>query len=222
MIIKAIQAKEIIFQFPPFSIIGPKSLSLMDALFPSLSTIHRVGISLFFVTLLVLFGRATFYLPDNPVPITFQTTGVLLMGGVLGFRWGIFAILVYYILGMVGVPVFKDGANGWLYVTNSATAGYLLGFILAVPLVGFLSQHGWERGRILWPMLLGNISIYIPALIWLNYMDLGWPAEGELFFSGMYVFIPGDLVKLMIASMIVGVGWTLVDHRSKNHKSSKN
>ena len=52
-------------------------------------------------------------------------------------------------------------------------------------------------------------------------MDLGWPAEGELFSSGMYVFIPGDLVKLMIASMIVGVGWTLVDYRNKNQKRSK-
>ena len=66
-----------------------------------------------------------------------------------------------------------------------------------------------------------NIAIYIPALIWLKYMYLWWPAEGELFSSGMYVFIPGDLVKLMIASMIVGVGWTLVDHRNKNQKRSK-
>ena len=218
MINKAIQTKEIIFQFPPFSIIGSRSLSLMDALFPSLSTIQRLAISLSFVALLVLFGRATFYLPDNPVPISFQTAGVLLMGGVLGFRWGFFAILVYYLLGMAGVPVFKDGGNGWVYVSNSPTAGYLLGFILAVPLVGFLSQRGWERGRILWPMLLGNISIYIPALIWLHYMDFGWPAEGELFSSGMYVFIPGDLVKLMIASLVVGVGWSLVDRRHKKQK----
>ena len=187
----------------------------MDALFPSINTMQRVAISLFFVALLVSFGRATFYLPGNPVPISFQTTGVLLMGGVLGLRWGFFAILVYYFLGMAGVPVFKDGGNGWEYVSNTATAGYLIGFIAAVPLVGFLSQVGWNRGRALWPMLLGNLFIYVPALLWLHYKDLGWPAEGELFKGAMYPFIPGDLVKLMIASLVVGLGWDIADRRSK-------
>ena len=215
MISKAIQARTTIFQLPPFSIIGPQSSSLMDALLPSLNTLQRAGISILFVGLLVAFGRATFYLPDNPVPISFQTTGVLLMGGVLGLRWGTFAILAYYILGMIGIPVFKDGGNGWAYVSSGATAGYLIGFVLAAPLIGFLTQHGWDRGRVLWPMLLGNLAIYIPALIWLHFMDLGWPAEGKLFTDGMYVFIPGDLVKLMLASMIVGLGWSMVDHKNK-------
>ena len=215
MISKAIQARTTIFQFPPFSIIGPQSSSLMDALLPSLNTLQRAGISILFVGLLVAFGRATFYLPDNPVPISFQTTGVLLMGGVLGLRWGTFAILAYYILGMIGIPVFKDGGNGWAYVSSGATAGYLIGFVLAAPLIGFLTQHGWDRGRVLWPMLLGNLAIYIPALIWLHFMDLGWPAEGKLFADGMYVFRPGDLVKLMLASMIVGLGWSMVDHKNK-------
>ena len=215
MLQTALRSREAIVQYPPFSVIGARGPSLMDALFPSINTMQRVAISLFFVALLVSFGRATFYLPGNPVPISFQTTGVLLMGGVLGLRWGFFAILVYYFLGMAGVPVFKDGGNGWEYVSNTATAGYLIGFIAAVPLVGFLSQVGWNRGRALWPMLLGNLFIYVPALLWLHYKDLGWPAEGELFKGAMYPFIPGDLVKLMIASLVVGLGWDIADRRSK-------
>ena len=202
-----------IARLPPFSVIGRYSPSLMDSLFPSINTLQRLAISLFFVGLLVAFGRITFYLPDNPVPISFQTTGVLLMGGVLGLRWGLVAILVYYFLGMAGVPVFKDGGNGWHYVSGTVTAGYIIGFIAAVPVVGFLSQHGWDRGRVLWPMLLGGLVIYFPALLWLHFFDFGWPPEGELFKSGMYTFIPGDLVKLMLASLVVGAGWSWVDRR---------
>ena len=204
----------VIAQAPPLSVIGAANSSLMDALFPSINTLQRLAVSLFFVGLLVAFGRATFYLPDSPVPITFQTTGVLLMGGVLGLRWGLFAILLYYFLGMAGVPVFKDGGNGWQYVSGSVTAGYIIGFISAVPLVGYLSQRGWHRGRSLWPMLLGNLWIYVPGLLWLHYFDLGWPADGELFKSGMYPFMAGDIVKLLIASLVVGLGWGIADKRS--------
>ena len=193
------------------SLIGPSNSSLMDALFPTAGIVRKALISLLMICVLVALGRATFYLPDNPVPITFQTTGVLLMGGVLGLRWGLLAILVYYFLGMAGIPVFKDGGNGWHYVSSTVTAGYIFGFIAAVPLIGYLSQRGWHRSRILWPMLLGNMMIYVPALLWLQIFDFGWPAEGELFKSGMYTFLPGDLVKLVIASLVVGLGWNISD-----------
>ena len=215
MIERAMRPRGIITRFPSLSVIGQCNPPLMDALFPKVNAIQRAMISLFFVGLLVACGRASFYLPDNPVPITFQTTGVLLMGGVLGFRWGTLAILVYYFLGMAGIPVFKDGGNGWHYVSSTPTAGYIIGFIAAVPLVGFLSQRGWHHGRILWPMLLGNLLIYVPALLWLSYFDFEWPAEGQLFMSGMYPFLPGDIVKLIIASLVVGLGWSIADGHNK-------
>ena len=206
---------------PALALVGPRKPSLMDALFPSLGIVARMAISLLMVGVLVSFGRATFYLPDNPVPISFQTTGVLLIGGVLGFRWGLFSILVYYFMGMAGIPVFKDGGNGWAYVSGSATAGYIIGFIAAASLVGYLAERGWHRSRILWPMLLGNLIVYVPGLLWLHYMDfttrIGWPPEGELFKAGMYPFIPGDLVKLMIAAMVVGLGWAIADRRQARY-----
>jgi len=203
----------VLAQFPPLSLIGSRNPSLMEALFPSINTVQRVAVSLALVGMLVGFGRATFYLPDNPVPISFQTTGVLLIGGVLGLRWSLFAILTYYFLGMAGVPVFKDGGNGWHYISGTVTAGYIIGFVAAAPLVGFLTEHGWTRGRALWPMLLGSLVVYVPGLLWLHYLDLGWPPDGELFSKGMYPFIPGDLVKLMIASVTVGGLWAVADWR---------
>ena len=50
---------------------------------------------------------------------------------------------------------------------------------------------------------------------------LGWPAEGELFASGMYPFLPGDFVKLMIAALVVGAGWAIVDHRAKKREEER-
>ena len=85
----------------------------MDALFPSLTALQRALLALAAVVVLAVCGKLHFYLPDNPVPITFQTAGVLLMGGFLGLRWGLLAIVVYYLLGMVGAPMFASRELAW-------------------------------------------------------------------------------------------------------------
>ena len=194
-----------------------KSPSLMESLVPGISLAGKIAFTVVFIIALAQLAQGKFYLPDNPVPITFQTFGVLMMGGVLGWRWGALGAVGYYLVGMAGLPVFQSGNNGWDYVAHGATGGYLLGFILSTILVGYLSQHGWNRSRSLWPMLLGALLLYVPALIWLSVFDFGWPADGELFSSAMYPFIPGDLVKLMLASVVLGAAWRYVDHRNSSH-----
>jgi biotin transport system substrate-specific component len=194
-----------------------ESPSLMESCLLGINLPGKIAVTIAFIIGLSLLAQGKFYLPDNPVPITFQTFGVLMMGGVLGWRWGAVGAVGYYLVGMAGLPVFQSGNNGWDYIAHGATGGYLLGFILSTILIGFLLQHGWNRSRSLWPMLLGSLVLYIPALIWLSVFDFGWPADGELFSSAMYPFIPGDLVKLMLASVVVGAAWRYVDHRSGRH-----
>lgn len=201
----------VIAQARSWSLLGPYNQSLLEALLPSIKFTQKLLVSLALVGILVGLARVRFYLPDNPVPITFQTFGVLLMGGVLGWRWGFFAILVYYFLGMAGAPVFQGGGNGWFYVSATATGGYLIGFIAATWLVGYLAQHGWHRSRVLWPTLLASLVIYTPGLLWLGAKDIV-PWE-RVFSAGMYPFIPGDLVKLMLASLVIGLGWAIADRR---------
>ncbi len=197
----------------PWGLLGQRGLSLLEALLPGITPIQQAAVAAAFVVLVAGLAQARFFLPGNPVPITFQTFGVLLTGGVLGWRWGLASAITYYLVGMAGLPVFQGGSNGWEYVTGGVTGGYLLGFILSVGIIGFLSQRGWNRDLILWPMLLGSLLLYAPALIWLTVFDFGWPADGELFTSGMYAFIPGDIVKLLLASLAVGGGWRYVDTR---------
>ena len=197
--------------------------SLLDTLAPSLKLWQKVAIALLFIGLLTLLGKARFYLPDNPVPITLQTFGVLLTGGVLGWRWGLFAIAGWYLLGMAGLPLFQGGGNGWAYVSGGlanaetgahyVTGGYLIGFIIATWVAGVLSQRGWTHGRSLWPMLLSSLLIYLPGLLFLAAVSKGVTIE-NMFSLGMYPFIPGDLVKVMGASIVTGALWNIADHRA--------
>ncbi len=206
--------RQISGQWRKWLLLDDESESLLDALAPGLNLIQKLAIAIAFIAIVALLARARFFLPDNPVPITFQTFGILITGGVLGWRWGILSGVGYYLVGMAGLPVFQGGNNGWDYVAHGATGGYLLGFILATATIGYLSQHGWNRSTILWPMLLGSLLLYVPALIWLSVFDLGWwSADGELFSAAMYPFIPGDLVKLMMAALAVGAAWKYVDYR---------
>ena len=196
-----------------FSLLGPTEPSLFERLVPIASTWHKSAAIVIGIVLVSLLAQARFFLPDNPVPVTLQGFGVLILGGVLGWRLGLVSAIGYYLVGMAGLPVFAKGGEGWDYVIHGATGGYLIGFILAAGVIGFLSQHGWNRGRSLWPMLIGSFLIYAPALVWLTVFDFGWPAEGKLFSAALYPFLPGDILKLMAAAAVTGGLWRLADSK---------
>ena len=197
----------------PLTLMGPAEPSLLDRLVPGANVWHKSAAVVIGIILVSLLAQARFYLPGNPVPISLQGFGVLMLGGVLGWRLGLASATGYYLVGMAGLPVFANSNEGWDYVIHGVTGGYLLGFILAAGVVGYLSQRGWNRGLSLWPMLLGSLLIYLPALIWLSIFDFGWPADGELFSAAVYPFMPGDIVKLMAAAAVTGVLWRFADNR---------
>ena len=199
----------------PIELVGPYRPSLLETLAPALPFLGKVAVSLAFVGLLTASSRAYFFLPDNPVPITLQTGAVLLTGGILGFRFGLLSILIWYFLGMAGAPVFAKGANGWAFLSGGVTAGYIIGFICASALVGFLSQHGWIKSKGLWAMLLGNIVVYVPGLIWLGIFANIEPFR-KVFTYGLYPFIAGDLIKLMAASLIATGLWAIAERRKQD------
>jgi len=196
-----------------FSLLGPAEPSLLERLVPMASMWQKTAAVFFGIALVSLLAQFRFFLPDNPVPVTLQGFGVLMLGGVLGWRLGVISALGYYVVGMAGLPVFAMGGEGWDYVIHGVTGGYLIGFIVATGVIGFLSQRGWNRGRGLWPMLIGSLLIYAPALVWLTVFDFGWPAEGKLLSAGLYPFLPGDILKLMAAAAVTGGLWRLADSK---------
>ena len=203
---------------PAYGIIGTLrrvDKSLFDTLFPNAHTGHRILASVLLIALIFVCAKARFYLPENPTPITLQTFGVLLTGGVMGWRWGTGAVLGYIALGALGLPmfassdpwVFRTPAEAWNATIIGVTGGYIIGFMVASAVTGFLSQAGFTHSSSLWAIALGGLALYIPALIWLSVFDFGWPSEGKLFVDGMYIYMPGDIVKMLGASLIVTGLW---------------
>lgn len=145
-------------------------------------------------------------LPFSPVPITGQTCGVLLAGALLGSRRGALCLLTYLAEGVAGLPLFAGGAMGLAYLFGP-TGGYLFSFPVAAYLTGRLAEQGWDRQITtnFLAMLLGNAVIYAVGLPWLAVFT----GTGTLAL-GFYPFIVGDILKLMLATLVLPFGWTVL------------
>ena len=131
--------------------------------------------------LVALFAQVKIPLGFTPVPITGQTFAVLLVGALLGGWRGGLALALYALEGAF-LPFFAGGASGWFWLLPSG--GYIVGFVPAAALVGYLCQLGWNRRPwILAAMLLGNIVLYVPGLLQLN------------------LFLPADVADSWVAPM---------------------
>ena len=170
-----------------------------------LNTISLVGL---FIVFQYLFSQIRFFIPDNPVPVTMQTFGILLVGGLYGPRLTLLSIFSYMIIGIIGVPVFQSH-NGGIDYFFGVTGGYLIGFIFASVIISILSSSGLKKGLSIWAMIIGNLMIYITAIVWLSVYDFGWPEKGKLFSQAVYPFLIGDFIKLILASLSVNILWKL-------------
>jgi biotin transport system substrate-specific component len=161
------------------------------------------------VVLVALVAQIRIPLPFTPVPITGQTFGVLLVGASLGAWRGLSSLLAYLLVGALGLPVYAGGQRGW-EVVQGPTGGYLVGFVVAAAVVGILAQRGWDKKLFssILAMLAGSIIVYIFGLLWLSRVagtDL--PRTLEL---GLYPFLLGDAIKLLMASAALPAAWRLV------------
>lgn len=149
-------------------------------------------------------------LPFTPVPITGQTFAVLLFGALYGARRGAATATSYVMLGLMGLPVFSAAPPGPAALV-SPTAGYLLGFIAAAWVTGALSERGWDRKPLTaaFAMLLGSIVLFACGLLWLGRFT-GWDLVLQ---TGLLPFIPGDLVKIALATALLPAGWKLLGGR---------
>ena len=152
-----------------------------------------------------LAARLRIDLPFTPVPITGQSVAVLLVGALLGSRLGAASLIAYWAEGVMGMPVFAGGRSGWAYFIGPS-GGYIVGFILAAWLIGFLAERGWDRRpwSLAAAMLGGEVCIYLVGLPWLAHF---LPAGRSVWVAGLLPFIPGDTVKLLVAAGLVPSGW---------------
>jgi biotin transport system substrate-specific component len=148
-------------------------------------------------------------LPFSPVPITGQTFAVLMIGALLGARRGCLAVLAYIAEGVAGLPVFALGVGPAVLI--GPTGGYLFGFIPAVYITGRLAEMRWDR-RIrttVLAMVLGNLVIYSFGLFWLCCLT-GF--NTNVLFLGLFPFIVGDLMKIILAAIVLPSCWKLLGY----------
>lgn len=133
------------------------------------------------------------------VPITLQTLGVMLAGAVLG-PWRGAASMALLILGVaLGLPLLAGGRGG-LGVFVSPTAGYLMGWLVAPIVIGFIVGRRPVWWRIALGSVIGGILVIylfgIPVQAWLTQLTIG-----ETIITSL-VFLPGDLLKVAIATVV--------------------
>lgn len=152
------------------------------------------------------------YLPSNPVPITGQTFAVLFVAAGLGLARAVGATILYAVAGLLGVPWFAQGSSGLV----SATFGYILGFVLAAAVVGYLAERGWtsRAWRTAVVMVLGNVVIYAVGVTWLKTVTgLDWSKAISL---GMTPFLVGDAIKIAFAVGAFTAAWAIIRRRRQS------
>jgi biotin transport system substrate-specific component len=152
--------------------------------------------------------------PLWPVPVTGQTLAVLLVGASLGAWRGATSLALYMVLGLAGLPVFADFAGGPASVLLPSF-GFVIGFIPAAALIGWLSEHAWDRRPVLAAIGFFAASL-VPFLFGLPYLavvlgSLGLPHDAAaVMAAGFTPFILGGIVKWAIAAALLPLSWTLV------------
>ena len=162
-----------------------------------------------YIALFTALTAALTLLPKITVPIaagvqiTAQTLGVMLAGGVLGARRGALSMALFLVLVAIGLPLLAGGRGG-LGVFAGPSAGFLFGWIVGAFITGWLVERFWRRlnfGFAAMACVVGGIiGVYLPGIPWLSYatdLTLGQAAIGSA------AFIPGDLIKAVLAAAIV-------------------
>jgi biotin transport system substrate-specific component len=157
----------------------------------------KIVLSSLFAALLALVAQISIPLPFSPVPVTGQTFGIFLVGALLGGKWGAVSVLIYLLLGAVGLPVFHQFQGG-LHILFGPTGGFLWGFVPGTYLLGKITEKKNSYGT----MVLGMffcMGIYFS----LGALYLALTAGLDFYRAlllGVAPFLPLDIVKLLAAA----------------------
>ena len=182
--------------------------TLAAELWPSTDTNRWVRNSVLVVGgSLLLWITAKAQIPFWPVPMTMQTFAVLLLGAAYGWRLGGAAVLLYLAEGAVGLPVFAKG-GGFAYLLGP-TGGYLVGFLFAAIVVGWLAQRGWDRSPVttVAAMLIGELIIFGLGVAWLAHLI----GIDKAIAAGVTPFLWGEAVKIALATALLPATWSILN-----------
>lgn len=148
--------------------------------------------------LLALTAQISIPLPFTPVPVTGQTLGVALLALLWGRNRAVGSFALYLLEGAAGLPVF---AQGKAFLIMGPTMGYLVGMFFATAVVGTLADKGYAKTfmKAYLCCISGSVVVFACGLLVLSFFV---PSE-DLLAMGLYPFLPGDLLKSLLASTVV-------------------
>jgi biotin transport system substrate-specific component len=199
--------------------------TLALAVAPTKARSHRIAyqlaLALLGTWLVAGLAQVSIHLPFTPVPITGQTLGVLLVGASLGPAFGALSLGLYLLQAVMGLPFLAPQPDGshetgvQVVQLSFATGGYLWGFVLASGTVGWLARRGWDRNPrgSIGMFFVGEVVIYALGLPWLM-RALGLSLE-ETLPLGLYPFVIGDTLKLLLAAALLPAAWRLTGARDE-------
>jgi biotin transport system substrate-specific component len=165
-------------------------------------TLSGIALTSLFAALIAAGTFISIPIPFSPVPIVLQNLFALLAGLVLGPVRGAAAAGLYLLAGALGAPVFAGASGGFVHLigpTGGFLAGYFLSALTAGIIAGPPSSTKTPTIRIILAVFAGLLVVYVPGLIRLKYAVGSWPAA---FLSGFVPFIPGDVIKGIVAVLI--------------------
>ena len=183
----------------------------------------RLFATLMVTGLTVLAAQISIPLPFTPVPFTLQPMVVLLGGAALGARLGMMSQVLYLALGIAGFPVFAASPlpQGVLRLLGP-TGGYLMSYPFAALLTGALAERGFDRNyrTSVLAMGAGLALIFACGIAWLAWFARPVPAGLDAALrTGLYPFLPADIVKICLAAGVMPSIWALLGRRSKSGDS---
>jgi biotin transport system substrate-specific component len=187
-----------------------KNETLLEVALAPFDVVRQVGLVIGFSLLMALSAQVV--IPIGPIPITGQTFAVLLTGALLGSRLGAITMIVYLIEGASGLPFFRGGMAGIAHLMGP-TGGYLIAFPAAAFITGAFAEHGWDR-RFLTAaaaMAIGSLVIMLSGWAWFTILMRASPMIS--LFDTVIKFIPGDIIKILLAAAVLPTGWKLLGQK---------
>jgi biotin transport system substrate-specific component len=150
------------------------------------------------VVAISLLAQISIPLHFTPVPVTGQTFGVAVTALMLGRNRAVAAVLSYFFVGFIGLPVFAMAQSGLRF---GPTSGYLAGMLLASYLMGHLADKGFTSSfaKAWLSAFFGSVVTFSLGLYGLSF----FVAQKDILMMGLYPFLAGDAIKTILAALLV-------------------
>jgi biotin transport system substrate-specific component len=189
------------------------SATLIDTVFAgkgSRSLLRDAAIALAATGLLTLSAKVQ--VPFYPVPMTMQSLVVLVIGAAFGWRLGMATVMLYLLEGLAGLPVFAgtpEKGVGLAYMMGP-TGGYLIGFVAAAFVAGFLAERGWTKSvpGALAALAIGHAVIFLFGFAWLAVLM----GAGKAYLFGVAPFYAATLFKTLLGAALLPAAWRMVEY----------